>query len=90
MLEKPKLELSKKRNQKASQKLFHKHYCLHGHTAIDDTYKIFTFWVNANTVTYQLFSNLFITIYECVCLHACVGVCVCVCVLGQSVFNHKC
>ena len=36
MLEKPKLELSKKRNQKASQKLFHKHYCLHEHTGIDD------------------------------------------------------
>ena len=36
MLEKPKLELSKKRNQKASQNLFHKHYCLHEHTAIDD------------------------------------------------------
>ena len=36
MLEKPKLELSIKRNQKASQKLFRKHYCLNDHTAIDD------------------------------------------------------
>ena len=26
----------KKRNQKASQKLFHKHYCLDDHTVIDD------------------------------------------------------
>ena len=26
----------KKRNQKASQKLFHKHYCLDNHTVIDD------------------------------------------------------
>ena len=26
----------KKRSQKASHKLFHKHYCRDGHTAIDD------------------------------------------------------
>ena len=33
---KAKIRTFKKRNQKASQKLFHKHHCLHEHTAIDD------------------------------------------------------
>ena len=33
---KTKYRPSKKRSQIASQKLFHKHYCLDGHTAIDN------------------------------------------------------
>ena len=37
IITKANIELQKKkRNQKASQKLFHKHYCLHNHTVIGD------------------------------------------------------